>query len=155
MINTSVLLSFDIRMNRLNWRRLSLQSGLVSRISSSRRIFFIRRITNPAAQRNHNWLHVMPDRFLRSATLAFFRLRSDGLSLHPSKESCTLNNFIIVLFRILWRLHVYMWLIDKSARVECCLAFDSLNSMQACYTRLTRFSVDNYFRRVVWSELVS
>ena len=155
MIDTSVLLSFDIRMNGLNWWRLSLQSGLVSRISSSRRIFFIRRIANPAAQGNHDRLHVMPDRFLRSATLAFFRLRRDGLSLHSTKESCTLNHFIIGLFRILWRLHVYMRLIDESARVECCLAFDSLNSMQACYSCLTRFSVDYYFRRVVWSELVS
>ena len=153
MINTSVLLSFDIRMNGLNWWRLSLQSGLVSHISSSRRIFFVSRIANPAAQRNHNRLHVMPDRFLRSASLAFFRLRN-GLPLHSTKESRTLDHFVSGLFRILWSLHVYMLLIDKATRVECCLAFDSLDGMQACYTCLTRIFVNHYFRRVVWSEFV-
>ena len=86
----------------------------MSHISTCTRLIAAVRVANPATQGHHNRLHVMPDRFLRSTSLAFFWLLLDGLSFNPSKESRTLDYFIIGLFRILWSLHVLLMLTNES-----------------------------------------
>ena len=155
MVNARVSLSFDIRVDGLDRGRLSFQSGLMPHIGASNRFLIVIHVADSAAQGNHDWLHVMPYRFLRAASLTFLRLWCDGLSLNPTKESCTWDHFIFIFLWILWCLHVYMLLIDESTWVEGGLAFDSLDGLQAYYSCLTRFSSDLYFRRIVHTEFVS